>query len=82
MNNRTLGGGSDGMSAGNTLFLLFAVVGAMTAAGFVHYKRTQAQMRDQVRVPLCLCGLCVSSVGIDCAKRLTNENTPVFCGYK
>ncbi|CAM9641495.1 unnamed protein product [Ectocarpus fasciculatus] len=49
MNNRTLGGGSGGMSAGNTLFLLFAVVGAMTAAGFVHYKRTQAQMRDQVR---------------------------------
>ncbi|CAN0238396.1 unnamed protein product, partial [Hapterophycus canaliculatus] len=46
------GGGGGGMSAGNTLFLLLFVVGAMTAAGFVHYKRTQAQMRDQVRVVL------------------------------
>ncbi|CAM9430404.1 unnamed protein product [Scytosiphon promiscuus] len=43
------GGGGGGMSAGNTLFLLLFVVGAMTAAGFVHYKRTQTQMRDQVR---------------------------------
>eukprot|EP00903_Cladosiphon_okamuranus_P010383 g9822.t1 len=48
MNNRSPGGGG-GMSASSTLFLLVAVVGVMTAAGYVHYQRTQAQMRDQVR---------------------------------
>lgn len=46
-------GGSGGavggrMSLGNTLFLLFAVAGVMTAVGYAHYKRTQAHMRDQV----------------------------------
>lgn len=52
------------MSVGNTLFLLIAVAGIMTAAGFAHYKRTQAQMRDQVRcvwcwvfVSVCVCVL-------------------------
>lgn len=42
------------MSASSTLFLLVAVVGVMTAGGYVHYQRTQTQMRDQV------CGVCVA----------------------
>lgn len=45
------------MSASSTLFLLVAVVGVMTAAGYVHYQRTQTQMRDQV------CGVCVACCG-------------------
>eukprot|EP00752_Nemacystus_decipiens_P010339 g9211.t1 len=49
MNNRSPGGGGGGMSVSGTLFLLVAVVGAMTAGGYVHYQRTQTQMRDQVR---------------------------------
>lgn len=53
MNNRGgVGGDSGGMSFGNTLFLLMAVAGVMTAAGFAHYKRTQAHMRDQVHALL------------------------------
>ncbi|CAM9249510.1 unnamed protein product, partial [Choristocarpus tenellus] len=46
------GGGSSGggMSMGSTLFILLVVVGSMTAAGFVYWKRTQDQMRDQARV--------------------------------
>lgn len=54
MTGATPSGSSGGMTAGNTLFLLLFVVGAMTAAGFVHYKRTQTQMRDQVRFFLLL----------------------------
>lgn len=38
-----------GMSLGNTLFLLLAVAGVITAVGYAHYKRSQAHMRDQVR---------------------------------
>ncbi|CAM9555071.1 unnamed protein product [Pylaiella littoralis] len=49
MENRTPAGDGGGMSMSSTLFLLMMVVGAMTAGGFVHYKRTQMQMRDQVR---------------------------------
>lgn len=50
MSGGTGGGGSGGggMSVGSTLFLLLAFVGVVTAAGFVHYRRTQDQMRDQV----------------------------------
>ncbi|CAN0239161.1 unnamed protein product, partial [Laminaria digitata] len=48
MQGRT-GEAGGGMSFGSTMFLLVAVVGVMTAAGFAHYKRTQTQMRDQVR---------------------------------
>lgn len=51
MENRTPAGDGGGMSMSSTLFLLMMVVGAMTAGGFVHYKRTQMQMRDQV----CVC---------------------------
>lgn len=49
MHNRGTGGTGGGMSVGSTMFLLVAVMGAMTAAGYAHYKRTQTQMRDQVR---------------------------------
>ena len=49
MHGRGTGGASGGMSVGSTMFLLMAVVGVMTAAGYTHYKRTQTQMRDQVR---------------------------------
>lgn len=61
MNNRSPSGGGGGMSASGTLFLLVAVVGAMTAGGYVHYKRTQTQMRDQV----CLCTLYDDGGGCD-----------------
>lgn len=53
-------GGRSGMSFGNTLFLLMVVVGVMSAAGYVHYRRTQAHMRDQVGVVVMIrerCGL-------------------------
>lgn len=49
MHDRTRSGsGGGGMSLGSTLFLLLVVAGFFAAAGYVHYKRTQAQMRDQV----------------------------------
>lgn len=48
MHDRSGGAVAGRMSLGNTLFLLFAVAGVMTAVGYVHYKRTQAHMRDQV----------------------------------
>lgn len=51
MHNRNPSGGDGGggMSFGNTLFLLLVVAGIMGGVGYVHYKRTQAHMRDQVR---------------------------------
>lgn len=36
------------MSLGNVLFLVFVLAGVMTTVGYVHYRRTQAHMRDQV----------------------------------
>ncbi|CAM9579397.1 unnamed protein product [Ascophyllum nodosum] len=48
-NRNTINTGGRGTSLGNTLFLLLVVVGVMAAVGYAHYKRTQAQMRDQVR---------------------------------
>ncbi|CAN0512408.1 unnamed protein product, partial [Laminaria digitata] len=48
--NRGTGGAGGGTSVGGTMFFLGAVVGAMAAAGLVHYfKRTQMQLRDEVR---------------------------------
>eukprot|EP00640_Fibrocapsa_japonica_P001608 CAMPEP_0113939512 /NCGR_PEP_ID=MMETSP1339-20121228/5811_1 /TAXON_ID=94617 /ORGANISM="Fibrocapsa japonica" /LENGTH=494 /DNA_ID=CAMNT_0000943029 /DNA_START=70 /DNA_END=1554 /DNA_ORIENTATION=- /assembly_acc=CAM_ASM_000762 len=38
-----------GISPGAVVGIILAVVAAMTLAGFVYWKRTQSQMRDQVR---------------------------------
>ena len=42
-------GGGGGISTGTLVFSLLFTIGIMGAAGFVYYKRTQREMRDQVR---------------------------------
>jgi hypothetical protein len=46
-----MSGGSviEGVSVGNVLGIVLVVILAMTAAGFLYWKRTQDHMRDQVR---------------------------------
>ena len=70
------------MSASSTLFLLVAVVGAMTAAGYVHYKRTQTQMRDQV-CGVAWCGvMCVLGWrSVFCCKESQTRSEDSKCGH-
>eukprot|EP01084_Bolivina_argentea_P067035 122163_1 len=41
--------GSRGVSVGGVLIIIIVIISTMTAAGFTYWKRTQAQMHDQVR---------------------------------
>uniref|UniRef100_A0A6V1XHF6 Uncharacterized protein n=1 Tax=Heterosigma akashiwo TaxID=2829 RepID=A0A6V1XHF6_HETAK len=46
---KATGGGPTGVSVGGVISIILAIVAVMTAAGLFYWRRTQTQMRDQVR---------------------------------